>query len=47
MTRFYNLQSIKVANTYFRGNQTVVNIDCNNLNFTNNDAEDAFKDCSE
>lgn len=47
MTRFYNLQSIKVANTYFRGNQTVVNIDCNNLNFTNNDAEEAFRDCSE
>lgn len=47
MTKFNDLQSVKVANTYFRENTSVVNVDCNYVDFTNNDAEEAFKDCSE
>ena len=34
MTKFNDLQSVKVANTYFRENTSVVNVDCNYVDFT-------------
>ena len=39
MTGFANLQSIKVANTYFQNYSTVVNVNFNGVTYTNNDGE--------
>ena len=45
MTGFANLQSIKVANTYFQNCSTVVNVNFNGITYTNNDASYGFRNC--